>query len=97
MLFQRKDLSALDHYVMLAVRNLHPDAYGVSISDEIKRMSGWDYAPGSIYAALERLENRGYLDRRLGEATRERGGRAKVYFVITEKGHYGARSCLTGG
>jgi len=39
-----------------------------------------------VYAALERLEAKGLVASRLGEATPERGGRAKRYFRVTEDG-----------
>jgi DNA-binding PadR family transcriptional regulator len=39
-----------------------------------------------VYAALERLEGKGLVTSVLGEATAERGGRAKRYFHVTGKG-----------
>ena len=38
------------------------------------------------YAALERLEDKGFVTSELGEATPERGGRAKRYFHVTARG-----------
>lgn len=81
-----EDLGLLEQQVMLACIRLNPIAYGVSIGDEIKLRTGKDYSPGSIYAAIERLENKGYLKRRKGEATRVRGGRAKDYFTVAGEG-----------
>ena len=43
-------------------------------------------AMGSVYAALERLEEKGLVTSRMGEATAERGGRAKRYFRLTDAG-----------
>ena len=43
-------------------------------------------ALGSVYAALERLEEKGAVTSRLGEPTAARGGRAKRYFRITAQG-----------
>jgi hypothetical protein len=43
-------------------------------------------AIGSVYAALERLEDKGFVTSELGEATPERGGRAKRYFQVTARG-----------
>ena len=81
-----EDLGLLEQQVMFACIRLNPNAYGVSIGDEIMLRTGKQYAPGSIYAAIERLENRGYLKRRRGEATAVRGGRAKDYFTVTGHG-----------
>jgi PadR family transcriptional regulator, regulatory protein PadR len=71
---------------MLAILRQNPNAYGVSIRDEIKARTGKDYSIGTIYAALERLEERGYVSSREGEATAVRGGRRKLYFTITGAG-----------
>ena len=72
--------------VMLGLIRLGDEAYGVPISREIERQSGRDVAVASIYAALERLEGKGFVTSRLGEPTAERGGRAKKYFKVTVKG-----------
>ena len=72
--------------VMLALIRLGDEAYGVPISQEIEERSGRDVAIGSVYAALERLERKGLVASKLGEATPERGGRAKRYFRVTGKG-----------
>ena len=72
--------------VMLALMRLGDEAYGVSISREIKRRSGREMALGSVYATLERLERKGFVVSELGEPTMERGGRAKKHFRVTGKG-----------
>ena len=71
---------------MLALIRLGDEAYGVPISQEIEEHSGRDVALGSVYAALERLEERSLVASRVGEPTPERGGRAKRYFKVTPKG-----------
>ena len=72
--------------VMLALIRLGDEAYGVPISQEIEDRSGREVAVGSVYNALERLEEKGLVKSRIGEATSERGGRAKRYFKVTGKG-----------
>jgi PadR family transcriptional regulator len=72
--------------VMLALMRLGDTAYGVSISREIEERSGREVALGSVYATLERLEQRGLVSSELGEPTLERGGRAKRHFHVTGKG-----------
>lgn len=79
-------ISNFELMVMLALIRLGDEAYGVPISQEIEEQSGHDVAVGSVYAALERMQNRGFVIGNLGEATAERGGRAKRYFKITGKG-----------
>jgi PadR family transcriptional regulator, regulatory protein PadR len=79
-------LGEFELMVGLALIRLGDDAYGVPISREIEKRSGREVAIGSVYAALERLEEKGLVASRLGEPTAERGGRAKRYFRITSNG-----------
>ena len=72
--------------VLLAIVRLDDDAYGVPISKELLNLAGREVALGSIYAALDRLEQKGFVTSSLGEPTPERGGRAKRYFRVTPSG-----------
>ena len=40
-----------------------------------------------VHERLRRLEAKGMVRSRMGEATAERGGRAKRYFTLTRAGH----------
>lgn len=83
---RRNPIGNLDLIAMSALIRLADEAYGVSISHEIKETTGSEVALGTIYAVLQRLEREGMVRSSLGEATPERGGRAKRYFRITAKG-----------
>ncbi len=72
--------------VMLAVLRLGHEAYGVPIAAEIADRTGREMLQGSVYATLERLEAKGLVISKLGEATARRGGRAKRYFKLTADG-----------
>jgi PadR family transcriptional regulator PadR len=76
----------LELLVMLALVRLDQHAYGVSIAREIEETGKRRVALGSVYAALERLQAQGLVKSVMGEATPERGGRAKRYFQITGSG-----------
>lgn len=82
----RSYLGEMELMVLLAVVRLGDDAYGVPISKELLLIAKREVSIGSIYAALERLEDKGSVSSSLGEPTAERGGRAKRYFHITAKG-----------
>ena len=82
----RDYLSALELMILLALMRLRENAYGVSIAREIEESTGRRVALASVYATLDRLESKGLVQSELGEATLERGGRAKKYFQITTKG-----------
>jgi len=80
---KRDYLGSFEVIVMLALIRLGDRAYGVPISLEITQRTGREVALGSVYAALERLEEKGLVSSELGEPTTERGGRAKRYFHVT--------------
>src|SRR5262245_5784992 len=82
----RDSLGNFELMVLLSLLRLADEAYGVSICDEMQNRTGKDVAVASVYAALERLEQKDFVSSRLGEATAERGGRAKRYFKVTTNG-----------
>jgi DNA-binding PadR family transcriptional regulator len=88
---KREYLGQLELMVLLAAIRIREKAYGVPIAREIEKESGRDVALASVYAALERLENKGLITSALGEPTAERGGKARTYFKPTAAGFKEAR------
>jgi PadR family transcriptional regulator PadR len=82
----RSFLGELDLMVLLALIRLGDEAYGVPIAREIEASVRRSISLGSVYATLDRFEERGLVKSRIGEPTAERGGRAKRYFAITAQG-----------
>src|SRR5437879_2890298 len=82
----RSYLGEKELMVLLAVVRLGDDAYGVPISKELLNIAEREVALGSIYAALDRIEQKGFVTSLLGDPTPERGGRAKRYFRVTPAG-----------
>jgi len=80
--------------MMLAITKLMPNAYGVAIGDHIERVTGRGYSIGAVYAALDRLEERGFLESRQGEPTAARGGRRKLFFDLTATGQLALKQSL---
>jgi PadR family transcriptional regulator, regulatory protein PadR len=79
-------LGSLEQIVLLALVRLGSDAYGVAVRLEIEKRTGRSLSIGAIYATLGRLETKGYVSSRTGEATAERGGRAKRHFRVEADG-----------
>ena len=79
-------LGEFEHIVLLTLLRLGDDAYGMSVRLTIHKLIKRDISIGAVYTTLERLQNKGFVDSRLGEATSKRGGRAKKYFTVTGKG-----------
>ena len=81
-----KLLGNFELMVLLAVIRLGDAAYGVPIAKDVEDSTSHEVLVGSVYAALERLEKKGFVESQVGESTPERGGRAKRYFRITKEG-----------
>ena len=83
---EREYLGEFELTVILALLRVGENAYGVPIAREIEDSCGREVKIASVYAALERLERKKFVDSRQGDPTPERGGRAKRYFHVTALG-----------
>jgi len=85
-----RNLGEFEILVMAALIRLGDNAYGVTIRQEIENRAGRTVTVGALYTTLARLEEKDFVSSRMGEATPERGGRAKRYFEITSmgRGHF---------
>lgn len=83
---KRSYLGEFEEIVLLTVATLGEGAYGVAITDELDRQSGRSVSISAVHAALHRLEEKGMLTSRMGDATAERGGRRKRLFTVTVLG-----------
>jgi PadR family transcriptional regulator PadR len=88
---KREHLGQLELMVLFAVIQPGAESYGVQISNEIAEKSGREVALASVYAALERLEKKGFITSALGAPSKERGGKARTYFRPTAAGLAEAR------
>ena len=79
-------LGEFEHIVLLAILRLEDTAYGVTIRSELAERAGREVAPGALYTTLDRLEDKGLVESRLGDPTAERGGRARRYYSVTTNG-----------
>lgn len=82
----RYSLGEFEEVVMLTVAILHENAYGISIKSEIEQRLDRKVSVGALRTALSRLEKKGFLDSRFGEATAVRGGKRKRFFSVTVAG-----------
>jgi len=79
-------LGAFEQLLLLALVRLGDDTYGVPIREEIEGRTGRLISPGAIYTALDRLETRGLVRSRLGDASAARGGKRKRLYRLTARG-----------
>ncbi len=79
-------LGDLEELALLAVLRLGEDAYGGSVRRELARRAGRAVSVSTVYVTLIRLEEKGLVTSRVGEATTRRGGRPKRHFRATPEG-----------
>ena len=78
-------LGEFEQLVLLAILRLGEQAYGTTIRQILLDVIQRDVSIGALYTTLTRLEDKGLIRSAKGEATAERGGRAKKYFEILLK------------
>jgi PadR family transcriptional regulator PadR len=83
---QRDSLGVFEQLVLLAILRLGQNAYGMTIRREIEERAGRPTSIGAVYLTLDRMQQKGFVESDLGEATPERGGRAKRFFKVNPAG-----------
>ena len=79
-------LGEFEYLLITAAAGLGDKAYGAAIREEIETTTGRTCSIGALYTTIERLETKGLLKTWMGEATAQRGGRAKRMVRVTPKG-----------
>jgi len=79
-------LSRSEEIILLAIWRLQKTAYGLSVREEVWKVTGKEWTVGALYAPLHRLERKGLIISRHGKPENRRGGRSKVYYELTKAG-----------
>jgi DNA-binding PadR family transcriptional regulator len=79
-------LGEFEHLVLLAILRLGDEAYAVPVREQIETHTGRSVARGALYTTLDRLETKGLVRSRLGDADEVRGGRPRRYLTVTPLG-----------
>ncbi|MEO1051407.1 MAG: PadR family transcriptional regulator [Bacteroidota bacterium] len=83
---KKTTLGAFEELVLLSTGALQDNAYGVTIKMELEHQLKKKISLGALYAALQRLEEKGWVSSRIGGITEKQGGRRKQYYDITKEG-----------
>lgn len=78
-------LGNLEETVLLIALYLD-EVYGVSVAEEYKKQTEHDISIPAIHTVLRRLEDKGLLRSKMGDASPERGGRRKRLYEATAHG-----------
>ena len=84
-------LGEFEEFTLLAVRALGDHTYAVPVQQYVEEATGRRTSMGAIYAALSRLEDKGFVLSSMGDATPQRGGKPKRLFRVTPLGLKTAR------
>ncbi|MEM8893341.1 MAG: helix-turn-helix transcriptional regulator [Bacteroidota bacterium] len=79
-------LGEFEEIVLLLVAAQHDQAYGLSITQAIGETLNRSVTLSSVHTSLYRLEEKGFVESRVGGSSSRRGGRRKRLFVITSLG-----------
>lgn len=83
----RESLAEFELLVVLAALRLGPDeAYTVSIADVIEDKTGRRVRRANVHTTLQRLEEKGLVSTRLGDARPERGGKPRRLVQVQPEG-----------
>src|SRR6202161_1757397 len=84
-------LGEFEYLLITTAARLGNEAYGAVIREELDATTGRSCSIGALYTTIERLEKKGMLKTWMGEATAQRGGRAKRMVRVTPKGMHAAK------
>lgn len=84
-------MGEFEQLVLLALLCQDNDAYGMEVREEIEARTGREVSYGAVYTTLDRLQKKGFVSHRMGEAMPERGGRARKYFRVEPEGRAALR------
>jgi PadR family transcriptional regulator, regulatory protein PadR len=76
-------LGSLEEQVMVAVVRTGDEAYGMNVRRELERVTGREITIGSVYATLDRLEAKGFVQ---SERTGGTDAVSRRVFSITTPG-----------
>ena len=84
-------MGEFEELTRLAVRALGDHTYAVPVQQFVEDATGRQVSMGAVYAALARLEGKGFVKSTMGDATARRGGKSKRLFEVTPLGLRTAR------
>ncbi|UCE41863.1 MAG: helix-turn-helix transcriptional regulator [Candidatus Aminicenantes bacterium] len=86
-----KELTVLEQIILSAVWALKNNAYGVSVRQTVKKVSGKSLNYGTLYNNLEQLLKKGYVAKTEGDSSPDRIGRPRIFYTLTPNGQKALR------
>lgn len=83
---EQKFLGEFEQLILLSVLQKDNRSYGIEISETLENECQRKVSLGALYTTLTRMEKKGLVVSQLGQASSQRGGKAKKYFSVTAEG-----------
>lgn len=80
------ELTKNEELILLSIWKLEDNAYGVTIRENLKKITGKTLNFGSLYNTLYLLVRRGFIESRESEPLSKKGGRRRVLYSMTRGG-----------
>ena len=79
-------LGEFEQLVLLAILQLRENSYAPNISRVLEEKAGRGVSRGALYATLDRLERKRFLEWKIEAATSRRRGNRRRLFTVTPRG-----------
>ena len=86
-----KFLSRIEEIILLAILRLEGNAYGVTIREQVSKVTKKNWTFGAIYVPLDKLTQKEYIRKYMSEPSANRGGRSKCLYKLTPEGKQALR------
>lgn len=87
-------LGEFEQLVLAAILQLDEEAYAIRVRERIEDVADRRVTRGALYATLDRLAGKGFVEWHVGDSTPERGGIPRRRFRVTEDGVEAMRRSL---
>ena len=80
------ELTKNEGLILLSIWKLSENAYGVTIREDFKKITGRALNYGSLYNTLYLLVRRGFVKSKESMPLTKKGGRRKIFYSLTSEG-----------
>ncbi len=91
---EQKIIGEFEQLILLAILHVNNRSYGIEISNTLLSCCKREVSLGALYTTLSRMQGKGLVTSEMGEASAQRGGKAKKYFIVTAEGQLAVKNSL---
>lgn len=79
-------LTRKDELMILSILKLGDEASLVKIREHLNQHTNKNWSVGNVFVSLEKLENKGFIQNKLGTPSKKRGGKAVKHYYVSKGG-----------